>query len=157
MTATATDFRTLTGSYTIDPAHSQFGFVARHAMVTKVRGAFNEFEGKAVLDGENPANSSVEVTLATASIDTRNAQRDGHLRTNDFLDAERYPAIVMAAAALARSFLIDGEVVVADAQGVASFDLLRGRAREAQAFIWAFDLLELASEHASAERTVDVA
>ena len=72
--------------------------------------------------------------------------------------AERYPAIVPAAAAgLARSFLIDGEVVVADAQGVASFDLLRGRAREAQAFIWAFDLLELASEHASAERTVDVA
>jgi hypothetical protein len=58
--------------------------------------------------------------------------------------AVRYPAIAAAAVALqARSFLIDGEVVVADAQGIASFDLLRGRARETQAFVWAFDLLEL--------------
>ena len=62
MTATTTDFSTLTGTYTIDPAHSRFGFVARHAMVTKVRGAFNEFEGSAVIDGTNPANSSATVT-----------------------------------------------------------------------------------------------
>ena len=48
----------LTGTYTLDPAHSRIGFVARHAMVTKVRGAFNEFEGTATLDGANPANST---------------------------------------------------------------------------------------------------
>ena len=100
MTATTTEFGTLTGTYAIDAAHSRFGFVARHAMVTKVRGAFNDFEGKAVIDGEHPQNSSVEVTLQVASIDTRNAQRDGHLRNNDFLDAENYPVITFRSTAI---------------------------------------------------------
>src|SRR5690348_14742903 len=93
MTATITDFSTLTGTYNIDAAHSRLGFVARHAMVTQVRGAFNDFEGTATIDGETPSNSSVSVTAKVASIDTRNEQRDGHLRTNDFLDAEVYPTI----------------------------------------------------------------
>ncbi|NUU22150.1 MAG: YceI family protein [Streptomycetaceae bacterium] len=83
----------LTGSYTIDPAHTRIGFWARHAMVTKVRGAFNDFEGTAYLDGGDPAKSSASVTLKAASIDTRNEQRDGHLRTNDFLDAPNFPDI----------------------------------------------------------------
>src|SRR5919197_1783922 len=99
MTSTTTDFRTLTGTYTIDTAHSRIGFVARHAMVTKVRGAFNEFEGTAVIDGDNPANSSANVTLQVASVDTRNAQRDGHLRTNEFLDAEAHPTITFKSTA----------------------------------------------------------
>jgi len=92
-TATAPALTELTGSYTLDPAHTRIGFVARHAMVTKVRGAFNEFEGSATLDGANPANSSAQVTISTASIDTRNAQRDGHLRSNDFLAMDEYPQI----------------------------------------------------------------
>jgi len=92
-TATAPALTELTGSYTLDPAHTRIGFVARHAMVTKVRGAFNEFEGTATLDGANPANSSAQVTISTASIDTRNAQRDGHLRSNDFLAMDEYPQI----------------------------------------------------------------
>jgi polyisoprenoid-binding protein YceI len=92
-TATAPALTELTGTYTLDPAHSRIGFVARHAMVTKVRGAFNEFEGTATLDGANPANSSAQVTISTASIDTRNAQRDGHLRSNDFLAMDEYPQI----------------------------------------------------------------
>jgi hypothetical protein len=75
----------LTGDYTIDTAHSRVGFVARHAMVTKVRGAFNEWEGSAHIDGANPANSWARVTIQAHSIDTRNAQRDEHLRSNDFL------------------------------------------------------------------------
>src|ERR687888_30587 len=77
MTATATDFRSLTGTYTIDPAHSRFGFVARHAMVTKVRGAFNDFEGSAVIDGENPANSSASVTFQGAAKDPFGNDRIG--------------------------------------------------------------------------------
>ena len=93
MTTTTTDFKTLTGTYTLDAAHSRLGFVARHAMVTKVRGAFNEFEGTAVIDGENPSKSTASVTIKVDSVDTRNAQRDGHLRTNDFLDIETYPEI----------------------------------------------------------------
>ena len=92
-TATAPALTELTGTYALDPAHSRIGFVARHAMVTKVRGAFNEFEGTATLDGANPANSSAQVTISTASIDTRNAQRDGHLRSNDFLAMDEYPQI----------------------------------------------------------------
>jgi polyisoprenoid-binding protein YceI len=90
---TATNLSELTGAYVIDGTHSRIGFVARHAMVTKVRGAFNEFDGKISIDGDKPENTTAEVTLKVASIDTRNAQRDGHLATNDFLDAETYPEI----------------------------------------------------------------
>lgn len=93
MTITTTEFATLTGIYTIDAAHSRIGFVARHAMVTKVRGSFNDFEGTAVLDGSDPSKSTVTVTAKVASIDTRNEQRDGHLRTNEFFDAEQFPEL----------------------------------------------------------------
>ncbi|MBP7930806.1 MAG: YceI family protein [Acidimicrobiia bacterium] len=84
---------TLTGKYVIDPTHSRIGFVARHAMVTKVRGAFTEFEGSGYLDADDPAGSSVEVTIQAKSIDTANADRDNHLRGNDFFDMETYPEI----------------------------------------------------------------
>jgi polyisoprenoid-binding protein YceI len=93
MSTTTTDLTALTGTYTIDPAHTRIGFVARHAMVTKVRGAFNEFEGTAVLDGSNPSASKATVSIAAKSIDTRNAQRDEHLRSNDFLAMDEFPEI----------------------------------------------------------------
>ena len=95
-TASAPPLTELTGTWTLDPAHTRIGFVARHAMVTKVRGSFNEFEGTAALDGANPANSHAEVTIKAASIDTRNAQRDEHLRSNDFLAMQEYPKITFA-------------------------------------------------------------
>ena len=92
-TASAPALTDLTGTWTLDPAHTRIGFVARHAMVTKVRGSFNEFEGTAAFDGANPANSHAEVTIKAASIDTRNAQRDEHLRSNDFLAMQEHPEI----------------------------------------------------------------
>ena len=98
--ALTTDLSTLTGDYTLDPAHTRFGFVARHAMVTKVRGSFNEFEGKAHFDASDPSKSSVEVTIQTASIDTRNADRDTHLRSNDFFAMDEYPEITFKSTAL---------------------------------------------------------
>jgi len=83
----------LSGSYAIDPAHTRIGFVARHAMVTKVRGSFNDFEGGGVVDAADLAASTATVTIQTASIDTRNEQRDAHLRSNDFLAVEEFPQI----------------------------------------------------------------
>ncbi|WP_116115889.1 YceI family protein [Austwickia chelonae] len=90
-----TTLNQLAGTYTIDPAHSRIGFVARHAMVTKVRGSFDEFTGSATT-GEGLAEASVRIDIQVASVDTRNADRDGHLRTGDFFDAERFPAITFA-------------------------------------------------------------
>ncbi|WP_299051352.1 YceI family protein [uncultured Nocardioides sp.] len=87
--ATVTD---LAGTYEIDPAHTRIGFVARHAMVTKVRGAFNDVAGTATV-GSDLSDARVEVTIQAASIDTRNEQRDGHLRSNDFLAMDEYPTI----------------------------------------------------------------
>src|SRR5687767_2898564 len=92
-TAIVPSLSELTGKYALDASHTRIGFVARHAMVTKVRGAFNEFEGTGFLDGDNPGNSQISVTIKAASIDTRNEQRDGHLRNNDFLAIEEYPEI----------------------------------------------------------------
>jgi len=92
----------LTGTWTIDPAHTRLGFVARHAMVTKVRGAFTDFTGTAVLDSENPGASKVDVTIQVASVNTGNPDRDGHLRTNDFFDAATYPQIQFTSTAVER-------------------------------------------------------
>ena len=82
-----------TGTYTIDPTHSRIGFVARHAMVSKVRGSFNEFDGTGTFDADNPSAARLQLTIKAASIDTRNADRDAHLRSNDFFDMDTYPEI----------------------------------------------------------------
>ena len=95
-TTAAPTLASLTGSYSLDPTHTRIGFVARHAMVTKVRGAFNAFEGSAVLDFADPSRSSATVSIDVTSIDTRQAQRDEHLRTNDFFDAPTFPTITFA-------------------------------------------------------------
>ena len=86
----------IAGDYVLDPAHTRIGFLARHAMVTKVRGQFDEFEGTAHVDTENPAKSTVAVTIQTASVSTGQAQRDGHLKSGDFFDVETYPQITFA-------------------------------------------------------------
>ena len=100
-TTTITSSTAVTGTYAVDPSHSRIGFVARHAMVTKVRGSFNEFEGSGHFDAENPANSRLTVTIQATSIDTRNADRDAHLRGNDFFDMDTYPTISFASTAVA--------------------------------------------------------
>ncbi len=103
MTTSAETIRnTLTGSYTIDPSHSRIGFVARHAMVTKVRGSFNDFEGNGFFDPESPSSISLELTIQASSIDTRSEDRDSHLRSNDFLDMENYPQIEFVSTDVAR-------------------------------------------------------
>jgi polyisoprenoid-binding protein YceI len=91
--STATVPTTLSGTYAIDPSHSRIGFVARHAMVTKVRGSFNEFEGTGVFYADEPTRSTLSLVIQAASIDTRNADRDAHLRSNEFFDMEAHPEI----------------------------------------------------------------
>ena len=81
------------GTYTLDTAHSRIGFVARHAMVTKVRGSFNKVEGSGYFDPSAPETSHLEVKIDAESIDTRNEDRDTHLKSNDFLDLATYPEI----------------------------------------------------------------
>jgi len=90
----------LSGSYTLDPAHSRIGFVARHAMVTKVRGSFGAFEGSAVVDGTDLGAATVALSIQAASIDTGNEQRDAHLRSNDFLAMDEFPQIAFTSTAV---------------------------------------------------------
>lgn len=77
----------------IDRSHSTVGFRIKHMVIARVNGTFEDWSGSLELDLENPSNSSVDVTIQTASIDTRNAERDVHLRSEDFFDAEKYPHI----------------------------------------------------------------
>src|SRR5690606_16010658 len=107
----------LNGTYTIDPSHSRLGFSTRHAMVTKVRGAFNEVSGQATT-GPNLEGASIEVTIQAASIDTRSADRDGHLKSADFFDVETYPTITFRStevvASDADTLRVTGDLTIKD-------------------------------------------
>lgn len=81
-------------TYAIDPAHSAVHFSVRHMMLSNVRGEFTKLSGTIKFDPADPAGSGIEATIDTASISTRDAQRDTHLRSADFLDVEKFPAIV---------------------------------------------------------------
>lgn len=83
----------LTGTWDLDPAHSRLGFAARHAMVATVRGGFDVFSGVIVIDHANPEKTTAEVVIDAASISTGSEQRDGHLRSPDFLDVENHPTL----------------------------------------------------------------
>lgn len=104
------------GQWRFDPTHTRIGFSTRHAMVTKVRGAFNDFDGLITVDPENPERSKVELTVKVASIDTRNADRDQHLRTNDFFDAPQFPEITFVSSRVDQvdegHFIVSGDVTI---------------------------------------------
>jgi len=80
------------GTYSLDKSHSTVGFVVRHLMVSKVRGSFEEYEG-VITVAEDPTQSSVTATIQMASINTRDEQRDGHLKSGDFFEVETYPTL----------------------------------------------------------------
>ncbi|MEV5339986.1 YceI family protein [Streptomyces sp. NPDC052676] len=87
------DLATLTGDYTIDAAHTTIGFTARHAMVTNVKGKFLDFSGSLHLDGTDPSKSSASIDVKMDSIDTGNADRDGHLKSADFFKTDQFPTM----------------------------------------------------------------
>jgi polyisoprenoid-binding protein YceI len=112
---TATDLSVLTGTWTIDAAHSRLGFAAKHAMVTTVRGQFTQFEGTLVLDGTKPENSSATVTIQAASFDTGVADRDGHVRSAEFLAVEQYPTLTFVSTAARQKddgYVLTGELTI---------------------------------------------
>src|SRR5690554_6036560 len=80
-------------TWTLDLAHSKVGFAVRHLMVSKVRGQFNSFSAEVEVDPDNVANTKVRASIDASSIDTRNADRDNHLRSPDFFNVEEYPTL----------------------------------------------------------------
>ena len=109
---------TLSGDWDFDPAHTRIGFSARHAMVTTVRGSFNDVEGPVHADLEDMDRSSVEVVLQAASVDTRSADRDTHLRSADFFDVETYPEIRFVSTRVEEveegAFVVAGDLTIRD-------------------------------------------
>lgn len=90
-------------AWQLDPTHTQIGFSVKHMMVSRVRGQFNSYTAALELDEQHPERSHVEVSIDPASITTGEARRDGHLRTADFFEVEKYPAITFNSTAVERT------------------------------------------------------
>ena len=107
----------ITGHWDIDPSHSRLGFSTRHAMVSRVRGAFNDVSGSADI-ADDLADSKAEVIIQTASVDTRSEGRDEHLRSADFFDVETYPEMRFVSSAIDEvdegSYIVTGELTIRD-------------------------------------------
>ena len=103
------------GTYDIDPSHTELGFAVRHMAVSKVRGRLSKFSGTLVL-AEDPADSKATVTIDATSVDTRDENRDGHLRTNDFFDVENHPTWTFVSTAIkpegGTDFKVDGDLTI---------------------------------------------
>ena len=103
------------GTYAIDVSHTRLGFAVRHMAVSKVRGEFKDFSGTLEL-AENPADSKINVTIQAVSVDTHDENRDNHLRTNDFFDAENFPVWTFTSTAIrprsADEWDVDGDLTI---------------------------------------------
>ncbi|MBB1515028.1 YceI family protein [Tessaracoccus sp. MC1679] len=114
---TATALNQLAGTYTIDPSHTEIGFTARHAMVTKVRGAFTDFSGTAST-GAGLSSPALDMTINAASVSTGSADRDGHLVSADFFDVEQYPTIRFASSSVTApaddTLRVEGDLTIKD-------------------------------------------
>jgi polyisoprenoid-binding protein YceI len=104
----------ITGTWTIDPAHSDVGFAIRHLMISNVKGHFTRFEGR-IITAEDPLSCEVTAIIDMTSIDTANAARDEHLRTADFFDVDKYPTMSYRSAGIRPDgdrFLLEGELTL---------------------------------------------
>lgn len=103
-----------TGTYAIDASHSEVAFTIRHAGIAKVRGRFTEFSG-AVVVADNPADSTANATIVASSVDTGNAQRDGHLQSSDFFSVETNPEWTFTSTGFAgagEDFTLSGDLTI---------------------------------------------
>ncbi len=102
------------GSWNIDPTHTEVGFSVRHLMVSKVRGKFHGVEGR-IVTAENPFDSSVEVSVDLATVDTGNEQRDDHIRSADFVESEAYRTMTYRSTGVRADgddYILDGELTL---------------------------------------------
>ncbi|MGX1881459.1 YceI family protein [Streptomyces sp. NPDC055287] len=117
----------LTGDYTIDPAHSSIGFTVRHAMVTNVRGSFADHEGTLTLNGSDPSRSAAAIDVRIESIDTGIGDRDGHLRSGDFFNAEQFPLMTFRSTSAEQlggdDYRIVGDLTIKDVTKPLAIDL----------------------------------
>ena len=103
-----------TGTWSIDPVHSEVSFLVRHMMVSKVRGTFRSFSGQLVT-ADDPTASSVRAEIALDSIDTGNEQRDNHVRSADFFDVAQFPTMTYRSTKITPSadgYVVDGELTL---------------------------------------------
>ncbi len=113
------------GTWTVDPAHTRIGFIARHLMVTKVRGEFTDFEADVEV-ADDPLDSTVEVVVQMDSIDTGTADRDGHLRSNDFFDIATYPTMRFKSKSITRDgsqFVLSADLTIKGVTQSVDFEL----------------------------------
>lgn len=104
------------GSWSIDPTHTQAEFVARHLMVSKVRGGFADITGTIVV-AEDPADSTVEVTIPVATVTSGTEDRDNHLKSGDFFDVEQFPVISFSSTSVepsGSSWKLTGDLTIRD-------------------------------------------
>jgi polyisoprenoid-binding protein YceI len=120
------DLSTLTpGTYTVDPSHSSVGFVARHLMITKVRGRFTSFSGTAEI-GANPLNSTLTASVDLSSVDTGDAGRDGHLKSEDFFSVEHHPEMTFVSTGIKEDgddYRLFGDLTIKGVTHQVDFDL----------------------------------
>jgi polyisoprenoid-binding protein YceI len=124
-----------TSNWNIDPTHSGVGFSIRHMVVSKVRGRFARFTGSVALDEEDPTRSVVEATIEAASIDTGVEQRDAHLRSPDFFDAEKFPQLRFRSTQIERvaddRYRVVGDLTIRDVTRPVTLDVeFGGRAKD---------------------------
>lgn len=113
------------GTYALDASHTEVTAVARHLVFTKVRARFPEVSGTVVI-GEDPTQSSATVEIAVASVDSRDAGRDEHLRSADFFDAENHPTITFTGTGVRRQghdWVLDGDLTILDTTKAVSLDV----------------------------------
>jgi polyisoprenoid-binding protein YceI len=104
-------------TWNIDPTHTQIHFSVRHMMISTVRGKFTQFAGEATIDTEDFSKAAVSATVQVDSINTSEAQRDGHLKSADFFDAEKYPTIQLKSTAVRKkgdSVEVDVDLTIRD-------------------------------------------
>ena len=144
MSTTQTAVQSPAATWNIDAAHSHVEFAIRHLMISTVKGRFADVQGAVVLDESDLTRSTVDVKIGVASIDTRVGQRDDHLRSADFFDAERFPAITFKSRRVERDgddLKVTGDLTIRDVtRGVTLAVTAEGRALFRQLLAWGLSM-----------------